>query len=313
LATVCVIVITTDSLSAQGRGGGAAPVTLPSDAYAPPPAASLTIPRNDADLRLEAARLGAAQGAPSTASAPSLDEQEQFLLKAKVIRARGINIIGVTGTTRLTLTDGRLTHDGQFQPIDEAKLRFESTRGTEFNFRDCWCYNVAAYRLARLLDLDMIPPSVERTYNGKKGSFTWWVDDVVMDEAARVKKKIATPDAARWNQQMWHVRLFDQLIYNVDRNLGNLVIDSDWRIWMIDHTRAFRLFDTLKTVGNLVRVDRQFLERLKALDRAPLVEETKNYLTPFEINALLKRRDLIVQHFERVEGSVFDWDRPKRR
>ena len=82
---------------------------------------------------------------------------------------------------------------------------------------------------------------------------------------------------------------------------------------MIDHTRAFRLFDTLKTVGNLVRVDRQSLERLKALDRARLVEETKHYLTPFEINALLRRRDLIVQHFERVEGSVFDWDRPKRR
>lgn len=284
LATVCVIVITTDSLRGQGRGGGAAPGPPVSDA----------------------------QAAPSTAPALSLDEQAQFLLKAKVIRARGINI-GVTGTTRLTLTDGRLTHDGQFQPIDETKQRFESTRGTEFNFRDCWCYNVAAYRLARLLDLDMIPPSVERTYNGQKGSFTWWVDDVVMDEAARVKNKIATPDAARWNQQMWHVRVFDQLIYNVDRNLGNLVIDSDWRIWMIDHTRAFRLFDTLKTVGNLVRVDRQFLERLKALDRARLVEETKNYLTPFEINALLKRRDLIVQHFERVEGSVFDWDRPKRR
>ena len=284
LATVCVIVITTDSLRGQGRGGGAAPGPPVSDA----------------------------QAAPSTAPALSLDEQAQFLLKAKVIRARGINI-GVTGTTRLTLTDGRLTHDGQFQPIDETKQRFESTRGIEFNFRDCWCYNVAAYRLARLLDLDMIPPSVERTYNGQKGSFTWWVDDVVMDEAARVKNKIATPDAARWNQQMWHVRVFDQLIYNFDRNLGNLVIDRDWRIWMIDHTRAFRLFDTLKTVGNLVRVDRQFLERLKALDRARLVEETKNYLTPFEINALLKRRDLIVQHFERVEGSVFDWDRPKRR
>jgi len=284
LVAVFAIVITTDSASAQERGGAAAPV--------PPPSS--------------------ASGAPSTAPALSLDEQERFLLEAKVIRARAINI-GVTGTTRLTLTDGRLTHDGQFQPIDETKQRFESTRGTEFNFRDCWCYNVAAYRLARLLDLDMIPPSVERTYNRQKGSFTWWVDDVLMDEAARVKKKIATPDADRWNQQMWHVRVFDQLIYNVDRNLGNLVIDSDWRIWMIDHTRAFRLFDTLKAVGNLVRADRQFLERLKALDRARVVEATKNYLTPFEINALLKRRDLIVQHFERVEGSVFDWDRPNRR
>jgi hypothetical protein len=33
------------------------------------------------------------------------------------------------------------------------------------------------------------------------------------------------------------MRAFDQLIYNTDRNLGNLLIDGDWRIWMIDHTR----------------------------------------------------------------------------
>ena len=52
---------------------------------------------------------------------------------------------------------------------------------------------------------------------------------------------------------MWHVRLFDQLIYNVDRNLGNLVIDKNWTIWMIDHSRAFRLFDKVKTPGNLAQ------------------------------------------------------------
>ena len=37
------------------------------------------------------------------------------------------------------------------------------------------------------------------------------------------------------------VRLFDQLIYNIDRNIGNLMITNDWRIWAIDHTRAFRI------------------------------------------------------------------------
>ena len=39
------------------------------------------------------------------------------------------------------------------------------------------------------------------------------------------------------------VRLFDQLIYNIDRNLGNLMITNDWTIWAIDHTRAFRTYD----------------------------------------------------------------------
>jgi hypothetical protein len=249
--------------------------------------------------------------APSAVQTLSLAEQEQFLKKAKVVRTRGVSV-GITGTQRATLSDGVVTHDASIQTIDEYKQRFEGTQGTEFNFRDTWRYNVAAYRLDRLLELGMIPPSVERSFNGKTGSFTWWVDDVLMDEGARLKKKVEAPVAKTWNEQMWHVRMFDQLIYNVDRNLGNLLIDNDWRIWMIDHTRAFRVYDVLKAQGNLSRMDRRVLERLKALDKATLKKTMDDYLSPSEIDTLLKRRDLIVQHFDKTPALVFDWERPAR-
>ena len=255
----------------------------------------------------------AATAAPSSTPVRTLSiaDQEQFLKKAKVVRTRGVNV-GITGTSRATLTDGVVTHDASIQTIDEYKQRFEGTQGTEFNFRDTWRYNVAAYRLDRLLDLGMIPPSVERSYNGKVGSFTWWVDDVLMDEGARLKKKVEAPVAKTWNEQMWHVRMFDQLIYNVDRNLGNLLIDTEWRIWMIDHTRAFRVYKVLKAQGNLSRMDRRLLERLKALDKATLKKTMDDYLSPSEIDTLLKRRDLIVQHFDKMPALVFDWERPAR-
>jgi hypothetical protein len=126
-----------------------------------------------------------------------------------------------------------------------------------------------------------------------------------------LKKKIEAPDAKRWNEQMWHVRLFDQLIYNTDRNLGNLVIDTDWRIWMIDHTRAFRVYNEIKTAGNLSRCDRLVIDKLKTLNRETLRTTMKDYLSPGEIDTLLKRRDTIVNHFEKT-GLVFDWDRPAR-
>jgi hypothetical protein len=266
--------------------------------------------------------LGTAQGygetqapapAPPAAAAPTLSiaEQEQFLKKAKIVRTKGVST-GITGTLRATLSDGVTTHDASIQTIDEYKQRFEGTQGTEFNFRDTWRYNVAAYRLDRLLELGMIPPSVERAYNGKIGSFTWWVDDVLMDETARLKKKIEAPDSKRWNEQMWHVRMFDQLIYNVDRNLGNLLIDTEWRIWMIDHTRAFRVYDTLKAQGNLARLDRHVIERLKELDKNTLKKTMEDYLTPSEQETLLKRRDVIVQHHEKTPALIFDWDRPSR-
>src|SRR5690606_3431037 len=96
----------------------------------------------------------------------------------------------------------------------------------------------------------------------------------------------------------WHVRLFDQLIHNVDRNLGNLLIDTSWRIWMIDHTRAFRLSEKPRSMESIASCDRKVFERLKALDKKTLSSTMRNYLTVFEIDALLARRDVIVEHLE---------------
>jgi hypothetical protein len=256
--------------------------------------------------------LFADQAAAAAPTAPpySVDQQEEFLKKAKVLRTRSAGK-GVTDTTRATLTDGTTTHDASIQTIDQSMREFRSNRGTELNFVDSWRYNVAAYRLDRLLGINMTPPSVERTYQNKVGSFTWWVDDVLMDEGARLKDKVSAPDVQSWNEQMYIVRLFDQLIYNVDRNVGNLLIDKQWRVWMIDHSRAFRLMDMPKAPGNLSKCDRRVVEKLRALDNATLTQTMKDYLTPQEITALLKRRDFIVRWFEARNG-VFDWQRPAR-
>lgn len=260
-------------------------------------------------LILARSPIGAAPQAAAVAPpAPSLtlEQQEEFLQKAKILRARGVSK-GVTGTLRATLSDGTVTHDASIQTIDEFMTEFKSNRGTEFNFRDTWRYNVAAYRLDRLLELNMIPPSVERNYQSKAGAFTWWVDDVIMDESERLKTKATAPNTVSWNEQMWHVRLFDQLIYNVDRNLGNLLIDKQWTIWMIDHSRAFRLFDKIKTPGNLSKVDRKVYERLKALDQDKLKSVMDDYLTGPEIRAMLLRRDHIVSIIEKMgAGGLFD-------
>jgi hypothetical protein len=257
------------------------------------------------------ARQTPAAAPPAAASTPqlSLEEKEEFLKKAKVIRTRGAGK-GVTGTIRATLSDGTLTHDASVQTVDQYMREFKTNRGVEFNFRDSWRYNVAAYRLDRLLDIRMTPPSVERTHRNKDGSFTWWVDDVLMEEGDRLKTKTSAPDPETWNQQMWVVRLFDQLIYNVDRNLGNLVIDKSWKVWMIDHSRAFRLFDKVKTPGNITKCDRQLLERLKALDQETLKASMGDYLTGPEMRGLLARRTELVQIIEKAGPSAL-YDRPR--
>lgn len=237
--------------------------------------------------------------APSQ-TAFSREEIKQFLLTAKVVRAREIGR-GVTRPLRLTLSDGTLTHDASFTSVDERKVVATFDRGgAEMNLVDSHRYNIAAYELAELLGLgEMIPVTVERAWGGKRGSFTWWVD-AQFDEGERLKRKIQAPDAEEWNRQMYRVRVFSQLVYDTDRNLGNMLVTPDWKVVMIDFTRAFRLWKEIKHPGDLARCDRRLLERLRTLSYEEVAKETRPHLSRSEIEALLVRRDLIVRHFEKL-------------
>ena len=235
------------------------------------------------------------------ADEPTLTKEQikQFLLTAKVVKSQEAKK-GITNTLRLTLTDGTVTHDASFQAVDEHKARMETLRGTELAFVDSYKYNIAAYRLAELLGIeDMLPVYVERSWGGKTGSLSWWLP-VKMDEVERHKQKLTAPDQDAWNNQMHKIRVFDQLVYDTDANLTNVLIGEDWKIWRIDFTRAFRLSKDLKDPKDLDRCDRQLLEKLKTLDGNELTENTKHYLSKDEVKALMARRDKIVAQFQKL-------------
>src|SRR6267143_4654127 len=228
------------------------------------------------------------------------EQMKQFLLTAKVTKSSQSKK-GITNPFRLTLSDGGVTHDGSFQSIDEHKARMEFGDGhVELDFADSYKYNIAAYTLAEMLGVeDMLPVYVERKYEGNTGSLSWWLP-VKMDEADRVKQKVAVPDSDAWNNQMYRVRVFDELVYDTDPNLTNVLIGEDWKIWRIDFSRGFRLSKDLKDSNNLVRCDRHLLERLKTLDGNQLAEKTKRFLTKDAVKAVMARRDKIVARFEQL-------------
>ena len=119
-----------------------------------------------------------------------------------------------------------------------------------------------------------------------------------MTEAERRDKQVKPPATQEWSDQLNIIRVFDQLIYNADRNQGNLLITPEWKIWMIDHTRAFRTAKTLLKPDALGRCDFRLLQAMKNLNTVDVKRELGAYLCPEEISALLARRDLIVRHFE---------------
>ena len=232
-------------------------------------------------------------------------EMEAFLLQAKIVDIREAGG-GVTGSQRATLTDGVFTHDVHIQSVDIAKSVFKAGQYTELNFKDTYRFNIAGYRLARLLGINVVPMSVERIVNGNVAAVTWWVDDVQMDEKERLKRKTMGPKPIRTSNQLQLMHIWDELIQNRDRNQGNIVWTHDWTMWLIDHTRAFRLGDELQKPEELRRIDRGLLARLKALTEDSVAKAVADSLHESEQEAVLQRRDRIVKLFEERAAKIGD-------
>jgi hypothetical protein len=204
---------------------------------------------------------------------------------------------GVTKPIRAELKWKGVTHAAQIQRVDRQLPDFFGDDGTVLPMRDAWRFNVAAYRVDRLLGLNMVPVSVARSYNGVPAAFTWWSDEVKGQETQRVREKWTAPDPERFEQQRAVGRVFDELIMNIDRNLGNLLITNSWQVVLIDHTRSFTPYRNIRNRANLTRCSRALLARMPSLTESAVAKSVGTSLTKVEIAALLARRDRIVAFF----------------
>ena len=222
----------------------------------------------------------------------------QFLLTGKVVTIKTLSK-GVTRPRRVTLTDGTLTHDAVFQNVEEYKSieRFPGGR-VEFDFRDSWHFNIAAFELARVVGLEgMVPACVEREIQNDSGSLCWWVT-WKWDEQMRVQQKLRPPDTVDWQRQWDVMRVFRELVDDTDRNQTNMLITEDWRVWMVDFSRAFRKTQALRAPAQLKTCPKTLLERIRVLDEPTVRAAVGGHLRPAEIAALMVRRKLIVEHFD---------------
>ena len=257
---------------------------------------------------LPASRLFA-QTAPAAAPAMTEQEMDGFLRNGRIV-ARKTGNRGVTDAFRVTLSDGTVTHDAQVQNVDISRAVFDvGPRFSEVGFRDSYKYNIAGYRLARLLGLNNVPMSVPRNVDGKPSAVTWWIDDVMFDESGRTKAGANSPNPQRTAAYIHILRVFDELIQNRDRNTGNFLWTKDWTMWMIDHTRAFRIGKELLKPQLLERCERSMCAAMRGLTREALVTAMDDNLTAPEIDGLIARRDLILKLFDekiaqRSEGAV---------
>ena len=201
-------------------------------------------------------------------------EFEEYLRTAKVQKIADIPV-GVTRPRRAYLAPGGLVSSFAWKPIKP---------GLQSGYFESYKSEIAAYEMDKLLGLNMVPVVVERRHDGDLGAAVMWVESVRSWESV-----LPLPKPATWGFQLARMKMLDDLIGNSDRNKGNLLVDADWHVFLIDHSRAFAT--DLKLPQELQNIDRKLWERMLALDEPGLKASMGTWLDSRQIQALIRRRD----------------------
>lgn len=228
---------------------------------------------------------------------------EEYLANAKIIgQEQLVGRESVTSPWKLTLElDGVVKNALWKNP--EGRLK---------GYIEGWRYEIAAYLFDKYLGLNMVPPTVEKRFNGNRGSCQLWVDYwKTLKKIKEEKIKVPSYKIFYYNRALYLQRAFDNLIGNEDRHLNNYFITEDWRIILPDHSRSFRtgknwttklLYTEKHPEGPMVmrELPRDLFEKIKALDYETIKGFVGEYLTDEEIKAVLARKELIIKEINKL-------------
>ena len=236
------------------------------------------------------------------------DEDIEESLRTAAVVSKSKIPVGVTQPKKILLEADPHRFNAVFKFFDETKKNVRDPTATGraklyLEWRDSYIYDIAAYQVDRLMGLDRVPPIVRRKIRGLDGSLQIWVEGTITEKSRR-ERNFKPPEIARFNQQRSTMDLFDNLVANRDNNLGNSLIDGNWRLWFIDCTRCFGRSQDLLFPEAVTHCDRNVWRALKELDRRAADKALGPYLSGAEIDALFIRRDKLV---DLIQARIDEW------
>jgi hypothetical protein len=217
-------------------------------------------------------------------------ELEEYLRTAEVIKMEAVSV-GVTKPRRAYLKPGGPIESMMWKPIRPGRYAgyFESY-GSE----------IAAYEIDKLLGLEMVPPTVEKRVEGDLGAAIMWVTPTKSFKELGGTGAPTAPPAFRgkFNRALVRAKMFDNLIGNIDPNLGNWLVDPSWNLILVDHSRA--LTPNTKLVHQMTSIDQELWTKFQGLSEDRLKAAVGEWLGDREIRAILERRKNLGKEIDRL-------------
>jgi len=222
-------------------------------------------------------------------------ELENYLRTAKIVSKRRTGGRGENWV--ISLDDGKTARHGFFKLLDET--RSVSPIG------DSYKYGIAAYELDKLLDLNLVPPVVEREIEGRKGSLQIFIEGS-LNEMVRRMRSIKPPEPVKFKKILEDLSVFENLTYSPsycgERELDDILImhREDWKIWRVDLSEAFAPSPELIPGCEITGCSKKLCQNLIKLEDKVIKAKLKHYLNDEEISMLLKRKKLIIEKIKKI-------------
>ena len=160
---------------------------------------------------------------------------------------------------------------------------------------------LAAYRLDRMLGLDMVPVTVRREIAGQQGTLQHVPEDT-LTERERVITGEGSHASCSTSKQRGAMYVFDALIHNPARTpLSMLYSPDNWQLMLVDHTDSFSTQKDRPTyLQNIrLRIGDQWRKALLEIDDGKLRENVGDVLDKKRLAALASRRDTLIKDASR--------------
>jgi len=141
---------------------------------------------------------------------------------------------------------------------------------------------------------------VEREIQGLKGSLQLLIEGCI-NESVRKRRNIEPPEPKSFQNALEEINVFVNLVYNERIDTDDILIHrEDWKVWRVDFSEAFSPSPELIPGCEITRCSKKLYQNLLKLDNVVVKAKLKPYLNDQEIEALLTRKNIIVEHIKQL-------------